>query len=170
MRSTIRKGTGKAKAVGWFLAVVLAAGFAGAQTTTGTLRGTVSDDTGGGLPGVTVEAVNDETGFRTSAVTETGGFFNLSVPPGSYTVTATLEGLAPDTLKVRVLLGQTQGLYFTMRATATAAVTVTAEAPLIETKTNEIATNVTEEQIRSAAASLRPHRRASIEVVPGGNQ
>ncbi len=29
---------------------------------------------------------------------------------------------------------------------------------------------VTEEQIRSAAAALRPHRRASIEVVPGGNQ
>jgi predicted Zn-dependent peptidase len=29
---------------------------------------------------------------------------------------------------------------------------------------------VTEEQIRSAAATLRPHRRASIEVVPGGNQ
>ncbi|MEU7819999.1 pitrilysin family protein [Catellatospora sp. NPDC049133] len=29
---------------------------------------------------------------------------------------------------------------------------------------------VTEEQVRSAAATLRPHRRASIEVVPGGNQ
>lgn len=29
---------------------------------------------------------------------------------------------------------------------------------------------VTEEQVRSAAATLRPNRRASIEVVPGGNQ
>ncbi len=29
---------------------------------------------------------------------------------------------------------------------------------------------VTEEQIREAAATLRPHRRASIEVVPGGGQ
>lgn len=154
MRSRIRKGTGRAK-VAWFLAVVFAAGIANAQSTTGTLRGTVSDDAGGGLPGVTVEAVNDDTGFRTSAVTETGGFFNLSVPPGSYTVTATLQGLAPDTLKVRVLLGQTQGLYFTMRATATAAVTVTASAPLIESKSNEIATNVTEEQIRALPQNNR---------------
>jgi hypothetical protein len=96
-----------------------------------------------------VEAVNDETGFRTSATTESTGFFNLSVPPGSYTVTATLQGLAPATRKLRVLLGQTQALDFTLRATAEAAVTVSASAPLIETKTNEIATNVTEEQIRS---------------------
>ncbi|WP_144122274.1 M16 family metallopeptidase [Catellatospora sichuanensis] len=29
---------------------------------------------------------------------------------------------------------------------------------------------VTEEQVRAAAAALRPNRRASIEVVPGGNQ
>ncbi|GAA2362129.1 peptidase M16 [Catellatospora methionotrophica] len=29
---------------------------------------------------------------------------------------------------------------------------------------------VTEEQVRAAAATLRPNRRASIEVVPGGNQ
>jgi len=132
-----------------FLAAVFVAALASAQSTTGTLRGNASDDTGTGLPGVTVEAVNDDTGFRTSATTETGGFFNISVPPGPYTVTATLQGLAPDTLKVRVLVGQTQGLNFTMRATAVAAVTVTASAPLIEAKTNEIATNVTEEQIKS---------------------
>ena len=141
---------GGAATVGVFLlATVLLRAPAGAQSTTGTLRGTVSDDTGVALPGVAVEAVNDDTGFRTSTTTESSGFFNLSVPPGSYTVTATLEGLAPDTLKVRVLLGQTQGLLFTMRATAAAAVTVTASAPLIESKSNEIATNVTEEQIKS---------------------
>jgi len=29
---------------------------------------------------------------------------------------------------------------------------------------------VTEEQVRAAAAALRPHRRASIEVIPGGGQ
>lgn len=34
---------------------------------------------------------------------------------------------------------------------------------------HEIA-EVTEEQVRAAAAALRPNRRASIEVVPGGNQ
>jgi outer membrane receptor protein involved in Fe transport len=143
------------KAVAWSLAAVLAAAVGSAQSTTGTLRGTVTDDSGVALPGVTVEAVNDDTGFRTSATTEASGFFNLSVPPGNYTVTATLQGLAPHTRKVRVLLGQTQGLDFTVRATAEAAVTVTAEAPLIETRSNEIATNVTEEQIRALPQNNR---------------
>ncbi len=130
------------------LALFLVPASSVAQSTTGTLRGTVSEDGGAPLPGVTVEAVNDETGFRTSATTEEGGFFNLSVPPGSYTVTATLQGLAPDTRKARVLVGQTQSLDFTVRATATEAVSVTASAPLIETRSSEIATNVTEEQIK----------------------
>jgi hypothetical protein len=71
------------KAVAWSLAAVLAAAVGNAQSTTGTLRGTVTDDTGVALPGVTVEAVNDDSGFRTSATTEASGFFNLSVPPGA---------------------------------------------------------------------------------------
>jgi hypothetical protein len=137
------------------LAAILVAAIGNAQTTTGTLRGTVSDDTGGGLPGVTVEAINDATGYRAQAITESTGFFNLSVTPGSYAVTATLPGLATETIKVRVLLGQTQALDFTLRATAAAAVTVTATAPLIETKSNEIATNVTEEQIRALPQNNR---------------
>jgi carboxypeptidase family protein/TonB-dependent receptor-like protein len=146
----------RATTIGVFLlATVLLTAPAGAQSTTGTLRGTVQDDTGVALPGVTVEAVNDDTGFRTSATTESSGFFNLSVPPGNYTVTATLQGLAPATRKVRVLLGQTQALDLTVRATAEAAVTVTASAPLIETKSNEIATNVTEEQIKALPQNNR---------------
>jgi Carboxypeptidase regulatory-like domain/TonB dependent receptor-like, beta-barrel len=118
------------------------------QTTTGTLRGNVTDGSGGALPGVTVEAVNDESGYRATAYTEQQtGFYNMSLAPGNYTVTATLQGLGSQTRKVRVLLGHTEVLDFEVRATAEAAVTVTAEAPTIETRTNEIATNVTEEQI-----------------------
>jgi hypothetical protein len=78
-----------------------------AQTTAGTLRGTVKDETGGVLPGVTVEAVNDDTGFRLGATTASGGFYNLSVPPRPYTVTATLSGFSTGTHKIRVLVGQT---------------------------------------------------------------
>ncbi len=66
-------------------------GTATAQTTTGTLRGTVKDETGGVLPGVTVEAVNDDSGIHLRrSPPASDGFYNLSVPPGPYTVTATL--------------------------------------------------------------------------------
>jgi carboxypeptidase family protein len=128
---------------------MLAAG-AAAQTTTGTLRGTVKDQTGGVLPGVTVEAVNDETGVRLGATTHADGFFNLSVAPGPYTVTATLSGFSTETKKTRVLLGQTQGLDFELSLTArTEAVTVSGEAPVIEAKQSEVSTNVTEQQLKT---------------------
>jgi hypothetical protein len=121
-----------------------------AQTTTGTLRGKVKDETGGTLPGASVEAVNDDTGFRLGATTGADGFFNLSVQPGPYTVTATLPSFTTDTKKTRVLVGQTQGIDFELKLAARAAeaVTVTSEAPVIETKSNELATNVSEQQIR----------------------
>ena len=71
------------------------------------------------------------------------------MPPGPYTVTATLPGFATGTKKTRVLVGQTQGLDFELAlAAATAAVTVSAEAPVIETRSAEVATNVTEQQLK----------------------
>jgi len=166
---------GKATLVFAVLMVTIASGFALAQTTTGTLRGNVTDETGGVLPGVTVEAKNDETGFMRNATTAGDGFFNISVQPGPYTVTATLPSFRTETRKVRVLLGETQSLDFRMilEARAAQAVTVTAEAPVIEAKSNEIATNVTEEQIKNLPqgsrnflnfAALAPGVRVSDDI------
>jgi hypothetical protein len=134
-----------------------ASGIGWAQSSTGTLRGNVTDETGGTLPGATVEAKNDDTGFYRNATTAGNGFFNISVQPGPYTVTASLPSFRTETRHVRVLLGETQGLDFRMvlEARATQAVTVTAEAPVIETKSNEIATNVTEEQIKNLPQGSR---------------
>ncbi len=130
------------------LAIAWMAVPAAAQTTTGTLRGVVRDDSGAALPGVTVEAVNAESGMTRSAVTGPDGFYNISVPPGTYAVKASLEGLGVDTKNVVVLLGQTQGLDFLLSVRTTQDVTVTAAAPVIETRQSEISTNVTEEQLR----------------------
>ena len=125
------------------------AGVAGAQTTTGTLRGTVKDQSGGPLPGVTVEAVNDDSGSSRTAITNVDGFFNISVPPGNYTVKASLENVGAETKKVVVLLGQTQGLDFVLSLRTSQEVTVTAQAPVVETKQSEVATNVTELQLKA---------------------
>jgi hypothetical protein len=91
-----RIGNGAARRLGWllFLGAVWLSGAAAAQTTTGTLRGNVKDQTGGVLPGVTVEAVNDDSGMHLQATTGADGFYNLSVPPGPYTVTATLSNFS----------------------------------------------------------------------------
>ena len=64
-----------------------------AQATTGTISGTVTDESKAVLPGVTVVVRNTETGATRPLVTdERGGFRALNLPPGIYSVTAELQG------------------------------------------------------------------------------
>ena len=74
--------------------------------TTGAIRGEV--ETGGTpLPGVTVEARSPNLQGSRSAVTDGDGRFNLTLlPPGAYTVTATLDGFAPKAQTLQVGLNQ----------------------------------------------------------------
>ena len=76
---------------------ILAAPAAYAQSTTGTLAGSVSgaEDAGGGvLPGATVTAVHGPTGSRYSATTGGDGRFTIPNvrPGGPYTVSAAAQG------------------------------------------------------------------------------
>jgi len=64
-----------------------------AQATTGTISGTVTDESKAVLPGVNVQVTNVETGAtRTLLTDERGGFRALSLPPGLYSVAAELQG------------------------------------------------------------------------------
>ena len=61
------------------------------------LTGTVSDSTGGVLPGVTVTAVLEATGNRFEAVTDETGIYRIPVRVGVYTVSAELQGFTTVT-------------------------------------------------------------------------
>jgi hypothetical protein len=80
----------------WVLCgILLAAAFgrAEAQVTTGSIRGTVKDASGGVLPGVSVTAINVDTNFSRSEVTNERGEYSLQVlPPGTYRLEAELTG------------------------------------------------------------------------------
>ncbi len=66
---------------------------AGAQSTTGSISGTVTDQSKALLPGVTIEVKQLETGgTRTLVTDERGRYRALSLGSGTYTVTAELEG------------------------------------------------------------------------------
>src|SRR5438105_3278152 len=105
-------------------------------TTTADLRGRIVDDKALALPGVTVTATNKETGQTRSTVSKIDGDFVIALlPPGLYEVRAELSLYAPVQYdNVRLSLGSTATLDFTLRPaeTATAVVTVTAETPLID--------------------------------------
>ena len=62
-----------------------------------TVTGTVTDSTGGVLPGVTVTATNEESGNTFVAVTDGEGRFRLPLRIGTYRIAAELSGFATVT-------------------------------------------------------------------------
>ncbi len=140
---------------------------AGAQTTTGSVRGFVTTKAGEAAAGATVTARNVETGLqRSSLVSERGAYALLGLVAGDYEITSRRVGLQPVTKRQRVAIGQTLSLDFMLddASAQLAAVTVTASA--IETKTSEVATNVSREQIENLPSSDR-NFLALAQLAPG---
>jgi hypothetical protein len=80
------------KALGLTVFILLGS-MASAQTTLGTIRGTVFDQQQNIVPGVTVVAVDEATGVRRETQSDTAGLFEIpNLRPGTYTVTASLSG------------------------------------------------------------------------------
>src|SRR5580704_4883171 len=92
--------------------------FAGASisqdTSTGAIRGTVVDASGGRVPGANIALVNGATGFRYGATSDAEGQFSFQLlPPGDYSGRATAEKMSPQlTPKLHVDLGGTTEIEF----------------------------------------------------------
>ncbi|HKS26122.1 MAG TPA: TonB-dependent receptor [Thermoanaerobaculia bacterium] len=107
-----------------------------AQTSAGALGGRVADESGGALPGVTVTATNSATGFSRNVVTGSDGAYRFqALPVGTYNVTADLSGFTSVTTRnVDVSVATERTINFTLKqASVKEQITVTAEAPLVET-------------------------------------
>ena len=101
-----------------------------------TVTGRIVDPDGLAMPGVTVNVTNTGTNEVASAVTNTDGVYSLPfLRPGTYSISAELEGFRRHTQEdVALQVGQTQTLNITLQVgLRTEIVTVTGEAPLLET-------------------------------------
>lgn len=130
---------------------------ASAQTTTGQVRGTVTDSQGP-IPAVTVLAVNAATGGRFSAATSMSGAYVLVLPPGDYELSVATGAHEAWKRSVKVGVGQTLALDVALRPgtiAAEVAVVATAAEAQVELVTSEVATNVNEVQVRSLPQSSR---------------
>ena len=109
-----------------------------------TITGIVTDATGGVLPGVTVTAVHEATGNTFVGVTDERGVYRIGARIGGYRLTAELAGFTTVTRAgVTLLVGQTVGLDMQMTVTGVAeSVTVTGEAPLINTTQSTLGSNI----------------------------
>ena len=99
-----------------FLAVFLAVissfcSLAVSQTSTGTLRGRVTDPSGAVVPQAKVTATGPSATSAEATTNQQGIFLFKALTPGSYTVTTAAKGFSVDTeADVKVAAGQTQEL------------------------------------------------------------
>ena len=138
------------------LAVCVMTPAADAQTITSELRGTVTDATGAGLKGASVE-VDGPTGQR-DTLSDDHGFFRLSIlPPGTYTVTVRRDGFQPVVLdEVTLALDRTITLDVELVVGQTEQVTVRGDAPVAD-------------RSRSSLSSVVSPRTIDLIPVNGGN-
>ena len=88
--------------------LLVAAPLAVFAQTTGTIDGTVSDQNSGALPGVTVELTSPNLqGSRTLVTGNDGHFRFVSLPPGRYTISASLSGFGSVQKTANVQLDST---------------------------------------------------------------
>ena len=81
------------------------------------LTGTVTDSSGGVLPGVTITVVHEETGNTFEGVTDAQGAFRIPVRVGAHRITASLSGFQTATRTgLQLLLNQTLTVIAAARA------------------------------------------------------
>jgi hypothetical protein len=151
------------------MAVLLCAWPIAAQEQRGSIEGVIKDSSGAVLPGATVEA-RTNTGVVLTATTDSDGIYRFpSLLPGTYEITATLQGFSPKKqADIPVNLGQVKKVDLSLAlANVSESVQVTAESPLVDITQSTRAT-----AIRGDRIELLPHGRDFTSLVtqaPGAN-
>ena len=128
--------------------LLLLAGSAFGQETTGTIEGTVKDQQDNVVPNVTVTVAGITSGFTRTVTTDGSGFFRvLQVPAGTYKVTTGETGgfAVSERNNVEVTLGTTTPVDITVQAAGLqASVQVTdTDSAAIDPTASRIQTNIT---------------------------
>ena len=121
----------------------------GASAQEAAISGVVTDTTGGVLPGVAVVAVHVDTGNVFETVTDGTGSFRVPARIGAFEVTVALPGFTTVTQTgLQLQVGQQAAMTFEMApATLEETITVTGEAPLLETTTSTVGSNIDANQM-----------------------
>ena len=122
-----------------------------AQSTTATIRGKVTNERGGVLANAEINAVSTSSGFVRTVKADGNGAFNLAgLAPGEYNIVVAAPAYEAKSETVRVLLGQNLDMNFVLSPTAVVNESITVVGnQLVETKSSEIATNITQQQIEN---------------------
>lgn len=130
---------------------MLASRVVGAQTYTSNLRGYVRSTAGAPVSDAQVVTRDVETNQRRGTTTNATGYYYVGgLKPGQYDVTLRRLGFEPQTRSIRLAIGQTHDLDFTAGQSTVTLSAVEVRANVVagtESRTSEIGTNVSREQI-----------------------
>ncbi len=132
------------------------------------LNGTLTDSTGGVLPGVTVTAVNEATGNSFVAVSDSGGRYRIQVRTGAYKLMCELSGFSTVTRTgIQLLLGQTATIDVQLKPSGVSeSITVTGETPLVNTTSSTLGGNVDPRQVAELPVAGRNFMALAL-LAPG---
>ena len=161
---------------GLMLVVVATATPVYAQRQLGAIQGTITDQTGGVIPGVTVTVTNKNTGEVRNTVTNEVGIYRLpGLDPGTYDVAAELSGLGRGARNdVVVSVGASVGLNMTLSpAGVSETVQVLGVSPDIQTEKADLSSVVERQRIVDLPiAGRNPLTLATLQPgilgLPGG--
>ncbi len=122
-----------------------------AQTTTATIRGKVVNQSGNTVANAEINAVSTTSGFVITVHSNADGTYTLAgLTPGEYNIIVAAQGYEPRSQTVTVRVGQTLDANLSISPTAlvTESITVVGNQ-LIETRSSEIGTNVSPQQIEN---------------------
>jgi hypothetical protein len=134
-----------------------------------TFNGQVLDQGGAVLPGVTVTVTNVSTGVvRTTVTNERGQYSVPGLEPGTYNVATELAGFAPAARNdVRLTINATITIDFGLSlAGLQETLTVTGEAPLIETTQSKVANTIETTELQNIPMVTR-NISGMLQLLPG---
>ena len=135
--------------------------------TSGGIVGKVTDSSGAAVPGVTVEAKSRALQGTRSAVSDTDGVYRFALlPPGEYTLVFNLSGFGPATHTGVVALGKDATFDVSLRlASVSETMTVSAEAPVLDTTSTSLGTNLSQRAIETLPTGR--NYASIVQVAPG---
>ena len=139
------------------------------QATTGSISGRIVDPSGAAVQGASVVITDVNTGIKTSAVTgKEGEFIETALPPDNYQIAINVQGFAPTTIQTfRLDIDQRARFNVKLKLESVAAsVTVTDQAPVLQTQGGETGQVIGTEEI-SDLPTLGRNFQSLLLLVPG---
>ncbi|HZI73486.1 MAG TPA: carboxypeptidase-like regulatory domain-containing protein, partial [Gemmatimonadales bacterium] len=147
------------------LLLLVAGGSAFAQLQTGNLYGTVTDDKGAALPGVTV-TLSGQGAPQVQVTNAQGQFRFLGLAPGSYDLKAELEGFSTiDYPNIVINIGRNTQIEVKLSAAVEDVITVTAESPLLDERRISTGATVSQTELEKIPTARDPW--AILQSTPG---